>query len=93
MPDSAAVANMLDEVDELRAIGFVEEGSGFPTEDLRRFVALNESGDTVLALEMAPVDAEYWVRAAGNATLYRLAAFRATRIAPEPDRLLGREGG
>lgn len=92
VPDSASVANMLDEVDELRAIGFVEEGSEFPTEDVRRFVALNESGDTVLALEMAPVDAEYWVRTAGNDTLYRLAAFRATRIVPEPDRLLGREG-
>ena len=93
VPDSASVANMLDEVDELRAIGFVEEGSEFPAEDLRRFVALNESGDTVLALDMAPVDAEYWLRVAGNDTLYRLAAFRATRIVPEPDRLLGREGG
>jgi hypothetical protein len=93
VPDSASVANMLDEVDELRAIGFVEDGSEFPTEALRRFAALNESGDTVLALEMVQVDAEYWVRAAGNDTLYRLAAFRATRIVPEPDRLLGREGG
>lgn len=93
VPDSATVANMLDEVDELRAIGFVEEeDSEFPTEDVRRFVALSESGDTVLALEMAPVDAEYRVRAAGNDTLYRLAAFRATRIVPELDRLLGREG-
>lgn len=94
VPDSASVANMLDEVDELRAIGFVEEeDSEFPTEDVRRFVARNEDGDTLLALEMAPVDAEYWVRAAGNETLYRLAAFRATRIVPEPDRLLGREEG
>ena len=93
VPDSASVANMLDEVDELRAIGFVEEDSGFPTEDVRRFVALNESGDTLLALELAPVDAEYQVRVAGNETLYRLASFRATRIVPEPDRLLGREGG
>ena len=84
VPDSASVANMLDEVDELRAIGFVEDGSEFPTEDVRRFVARNESGDTVLALEMVQVDAEYWVRAAGNDTLYRLAAFRATRIVPEP---------
>lgn len=93
VPDSASVANMLDEVDELRAIGFTEEGSEFPAEDVRRFVALNESGDTLLALELAPVDAEYWVRAAGNETLFRLAAFRATRIVPEPDRLLGREEG
>ncbi len=94
VPDSASVANMLDEVDELRAIGFVEEEDPeFPTEDVRRFVALSESGDTLLALQMAPVDAEYRVRAAGNETLYRLAAFRATRIVPEPDRLLGREGG
>lgn len=93
VPDSASVANMLDEVDELRAIGFVEENSDFPTEDVRRFVARSEGGDTLLALEMAPVDAEYWVRAAGNETLYRLASFRATRIVPEPDRLLGREGG
>jgi len=93
VPDSATVANMLDEVDELRAIGFAEDGAEFPTEDLRRFVALTESGETLLALEMVQVDAEYWVRAAGNDTLYRLATFRATRIVPELDRLLGREGG
>lgn len=92
VPDSASVANILDEVDEVRAIGFAEEGSGFPTEDIRRMVAMSESGDTLLALEMAPVDAEYWVRAAGDDMIYRLAAFRATRIVPEPDRLLGREG-
>lgn len=94
VPDSASVANMLDEVDELRAIGFVEEEDPeFPAEDVRRFVALSESGDTLLALEMAPVDAEYWLRAAGNDTLFRLAAFRAIRIVPEPDRLLGRDEG
>ena len=93
VPDSAAVANILDELDELRAIGFAEEGSGFPAEDVRRMVAMAESGDTLLALEMAPVDAEYWVRAAGDDTLYRLASFRATRIVPEPNRLLGRDEG
>ncbi len=93
VPDSATVANMLDEVDELRAIGFVEDGSEFPTEEVRRFVAMSERGDTLLALELAPVDAEYWVRAAGNDTLYRVASFRANRIVPEPDRLLGREEG
>ena len=93
VPDSASVANILDELDELRAIGFAEEGSGFPTEDVRRMVAMAESGDTLLALEMAPVDAEYWVRAEGNDTLYRLASFRATRIVPEPNRLLGRDEG
>ena len=92
VPDSASVANILDEVGEMRAIGFVEEGSEFPAEDVRRLVAMAESGDTLLALEMAPVDSEYWVRVAGNDILYRMAAFRATRIVPEPDRLLGREG-
>ena len=93
VPDSASVANILGELDELRAIGFADEGSAFPTEDVRRLVAMAESGDTLLALEMAPVDAEYWVRAEGNDTLYRLASFRATRIVPELDRLLGREEG
>ncbi len=92
VPDSTSVANVLDEVDEVRAIGFAEEGSEFPAEDVRRLTALGASGDTLLALEMAPVDAEYWVRARGNDTLYRLASFRAGRIVPEPDRLLGREG-
>ena len=92
VPDSASVANILDEVDELRAIGFTEEGAEYPTEDIRRMVAMGASGDTLLALELAPVDAEYWTRAAGNEILYRLAAFRATRIVPELDRLLGREG-
>ena len=93
VPDSASVANILDEVGELRAIGFAEEGSEFPTEDVRRLVAMAEGGDTLLALEMAPVDAEYWVRVAGDDTVYRLASFRVTRIVPEPDRLLGREEG
>ncbi len=91
VPDSASVANILDELDELRAIGFAEAGSGFPTEDVRRMVAMSENGDTLLALEMTPVDAEYWVRAGGNDTLYRLATFRANRIVPEFNRLLGRE--
>ena len=93
VPDSASVANILDEVDEIRAIGFTEEGSEFPAENVRRLVAMGEGGETLLSLEMAPVEAEYWVRAAGNDTMYRLASFRANRIAPEPDRLLGRDGG
>ena len=93
VPDSASVANILDELDELRAIGFAEEGSGFPEEDVRRLVAMSESGDTLLTLDMAPVDSEYWVRLPGNDVLYRLASFRATRIVPEPDRLMGRDEG
>lgn len=93
VPDSATIANLLDELDEVRALGFTEEGSEFPAEDVRRLVATGESGDTLLSLEMAPVDAEYWVRVAGNDIVYRLASFRATRIVPELDRLLGRDGG
>lgn len=93
VPDSASVANILDELDELRAIGFAEEGSEYPAEDVRRLVALSESGDTLLALELAPVDAEYWVRVPGNDVLYRLASFRATRIVPEITRLMGRDEG
>ena len=93
VPDSASVANILDELDEIRAIGFAEEGAEFPAEDVRRLVAMGESGDTLVTLELAPVDAEYWVRLPDNDVLYRLASFRAIRIVPELDRLLGREEG
>ena len=83
---------LIRELRDLRANGFPDEGSVFPTENVQRLVVLDAGQDTLTALEVTEVNSEYWVSARGADILFHLPSFRATRLVPELEDLR-EEGG
>lgn len=83
---------LIRELRDLRASGFTDEGSVFPTEDVPRLVVLDASQDTLTALEVTEVNSVYWVTARGTDILFHLPSFRAARIVPELEDLREEEG-
>jgi hypothetical protein len=89
-PDAGGVDELLMELRDMRATGFLE-----PTDSLAGLdegasvIALGADGDTLVAVTMSVGTGDRWARAAGNPVLYRIASFRADRAAPTRERMSG----
>lgn len=83
--DSASVARMLREFDNLAAAGFPtpeEEGAIDFTPPDRRAVVRDAAGGVLVDLAFDSTDAGFWVRRRGDDQIYRLDTFRVDRLTP-----------
>jgi len=84
LADSTAVRNLLSELSDLTASGFLAAGDSLAAlPRAASAVVLGEGGDTLTVLEVGSGDDARWVRVLGDSTLYRIPGFRADRLVPD----------
>ena len=83
--DSAAVAELLSSHQEVEAAGFASEAqadSARFTRPDRRVALLRTDGTPLVTLAFDSTATGFWVRAAGDSTVYRVDTWSADRLAP-----------
>jgi hypothetical protein len=86
--NEATVRNILSELGDLRAAGFLSEGdsvAGLPAGG--SVVAVAADGTTLASIELGSGEGERWVRRLGDAVIYRMGSYRIDRVAPVRERL------
>ncbi len=88
--EQGAVQGVLQELATLRASGVIEEGDSLAVmPPAMSIAALAEAGDTLAVIRLGEGEADRWVRARGNDTVFRLPSFRVDRLVPSRERLEG----
>lgn len=91
--DSAAVAELLAAYREVDAAGFASDAQAdsarFSPPD-RRVRLLDPRGGTLMSLTFDSTATGYWVRAAGDSTVYRVDTWSADRLTPADSTLRAR---
>lgn len=88
--EASLVRGMLAELAGFAATGFYAETdsvSALPPEYTAR--ALDASGATLIEITVGRGEADRWARISSDDYLYRVSAFRAERLAPDEEMLLG----
>lgn len=87
--DAATVRNILTELGDLRASGFLtEEDSVATLPPGGSVVATSADGTPLASVELGSGDNERWATRVGDSTLYRLGSYRVDRLAPLRERLV-----
>ena len=84
--DASAMRSILDELANLVATGFVEDGEVFQ-ENRRRVIAFGVEQDTLGAVLITGDAGSRHARTPGSEIVYEVASFRVDRIAPDIERL------
>lgn len=80
--DAVTVRNILQELANLRASGFAEEGTEMPAEPERSLLATDADGNELASLTLADGDGNVLVLSARSPYIFEVPTFRADRIAP-----------
>ena len=83
---------ILDELADLRALGFVEDGEAFE-ENPRRVIALGAGADTLGIVLITGEAGNPHARTPGSATVFEIPTFRANRITPDIEALRAEDPG
>lgn len=84
------VRNILMELRDVRAAGFLEEADSLAMlEEGASVVALGAEGDTLVSVTLGVGEGDRWARVEGNPVLYSVSSFRADRMAPTQERVTG----
>ncbi len=84
--DANTMRAILDELADLRALGFVEDGEAFE-ENPRRVIALGAGADTLGIVVITGETGNPHARTPGSTTVFELPTFRADRITPDIEAL------
>lgn len=86
--DEAAVRNVLVELRDLQAAGFLSQGDSVAAlPPAGSVVAMSGDGTILAAVELGSGEGERWVRRSGDDVIYRLGSYRIDRVAPTRERL------
>lgn len=88
--DSARVAQLLSALARVDASGFSDGTVDVSDDGVRRLVALDAAGDTLVALAFHRLDPDWYVRGKGDPQLYRISGYTVDRLVPAQDELAGR---
>jgi len=81
--EATAVRNILAELRDLRAAGFLTEGDSVAALPAGgAVVATAADGGELASIELGSGEGERWARRAGDVVLYRLGSYRIDRVAP-----------
>ncbi len=83
------VRGMLEELTSLSASGFADDSVSVTDADVRVLIALSASGDTLAHLRGTASDRALYVIRDGDPVVYEVATWRADRLFPEVDGLVG----
>jgi Domain of unknown function (DUF4340) len=88
--DAASVRNLLSELADLQASGFLADGDSLAVLPEGGSIQAFDSGGAVLAeIRLGSGEGDRWARTAGDDVLYKLPSWRIDRVAPEPEKLEG----
>ncbi len=82
------VRDVLSELSDLVASGFLAEGDSLAAEpELGSVTALGSGADTLARVRVGSGEGTRWARVEGDPALYRITRFRAERLVPSRERL------
>lgn len=85
---ATAVRNILSELSDLRASGFLAAGDSLAVLPAAGSVtALDTAGDTLGHVNLGAGEGDRWARVSGDSVIYRLPSWKVSRLAPLPDQV------
>lgn len=86
--NEATVRDLLRELRDLRAAGFLHEGDSLAAAPAgASIVAASADGAVLATVALGSGDSERWARAEGDSITFRLTSFRVDRLVPNRDRM------